>query len=172
MATAPDLGGEVEKAKVADETNHRLREAGFPETAITTWWMLLVDPKAKKTAYRVWESGDFATLSELVDKTLRNKATYRSAIQKLASKHWADRLSENPDVRGRLLGQSTNWRVGPAAQPVARGWLDRWRSLEGSRRSSPVSWPLHTGRLPEWQWRRGGGGGGGGGGGQVWILYR
>lgn len=103
MTTAPDLIGEPEKAKAADETNQRLREAGFPETAITAWWMLLVDPKVKKTAYRVWESGDFATLSGLVDKTLKNKARYRSAIEELASKHWADRLAQSQDVQDRLL---------------------------------------------------------------------
>jgi hypothetical protein len=102
--TVSDLNGESEKAKVADETNERLREAGFPETAITTWWMLLVDPKIKKTAHRVWESGDFATLSDLVDRTLRNKAQYRSAIQELASKHWAEQLEQRQDVQNRLLG--------------------------------------------------------------------
>lgn len=103
MATASDLGSEAARAKAADETNQRLREAGFPETAITTWWILLVDPKVKKTAHRVWESGDFVTLRSLVYKTLRDKAWYRSEIEKLASKHWADRLAQNPDVQDHLL---------------------------------------------------------------------
>jgi hypothetical protein len=103
MAAARDVTNEPEKAKAADEASERLREAGFPEVAITTWWMLLVDPKVGKTAYRVWESGDFVTLGGLVDKTLRNKARYRSTIEDLASKHWADRLAQNPDVQERLL---------------------------------------------------------------------
>jgi hypothetical protein len=54
--------GEPDKTKAADETNQHLREAGFPKTAITTWWMLLIDPNVKMTAHRVSESGDFATL--------------------------------------------------------------------------------------------------------------
>ena len=66
--------------------------------------MLLIDLKVKKTAHRVWESGDFATLTELVDKTLRNKPQYRSAIEKIASKHWADRLAQSQETRDRLLG--------------------------------------------------------------------
>jgi len=43
MTTAPDLIGEPEKAKAADETSQRLREAGSPEAAINTWWLLLID---------------------------------------------------------------------------------------------------------------------------------
>jgi hypothetical protein len=104
MTTAPDLTGEPEKARVADEASQRLREAGFPEAAIATWWMLLIDPKVKKTAHRVWESGDFVTLTSLVDKTLRNKTKYRSAIETLASEHWAGRLAQSEGVQNRLLG--------------------------------------------------------------------
>jgi hypothetical protein len=104
MQPAPDLGSEQARRKAADETSQRLREAGFPETAITTWWMLLVDPNVKKTAHQVWASGDFVTLGELVDKTVRNKAGYQSSIEKLASKHWADRLAHNSEVQARLLG--------------------------------------------------------------------
>jgi hypothetical protein len=104
MATAPNFAGEPQKAKVADEASQRLREAGFPETAITAWWMLLLDPKIKETAHRVCESGDFATLNWLVDKTLQDKAKYRSALETLASEHWAERLSQSKDVQNRLLG--------------------------------------------------------------------
>lgn len=108
MATAPELGGEVEKARVADETSQRLREAGFPETAITTWWMLLIDPAAEMTAFQIWEAGDLASLRTLVDKTLRNEAKYRSEIQTLASQHWANRIAAHPGASERLLGQSSN----------------------------------------------------------------
>jgi hypothetical protein len=87
MTMAHNLTGEPERAKTADEANRRLREAGFPEEAISTWWMLLMDPRVKKTAHRVWESGDFVSLMSLVNKTLRNKATYRSAIETLTSEH-------------------------------------------------------------------------------------
>jgi hypothetical protein len=104
MTTAANWAGEPDKAKVADETSRRLREAGFPETAITTWWMLLIDPKVKMTAHRVWESGDFSTLSWLVDETLRNEAKYRSAIETLTSEHWAERLAQSKDVQDSLLG--------------------------------------------------------------------
>jgi hypothetical protein len=104
MATAPNFAGEPQKVKVAGDAGQRLREAGFSEPAITAWWMLLVDPKIKETAHRVWESGDFATLNRLVDKTLQNKANYRSALETLASEHWAERLSQSKDVQDRLLG--------------------------------------------------------------------
>jgi hypothetical protein len=106
MTTAHNVTNEPEKAKVADETNQRLREAGFPQIAITTWWMLLVDPKVGMTAHRVWESGDFVTLGRLVDKTVRQKTKYRSAIEDLASKHWADRLAQNSDLQERLLASN------------------------------------------------------------------
>ena len=104
MTTASNLIGEPDKAKAADETNRLLRDAGFPETAINTWWMLLIDPKVKKTAHRVWELGDFATLTWLVEKTLRNRAKYRSAIETLTSEHWAERLAQSKGVQRRLLG--------------------------------------------------------------------
>jgi hypothetical protein len=104
MAKNSDLIGEAERAEAADETNQRLREAGFPETAITTWWMLLVDATFAKTAHQLWDSGDFVSLGGLVDKTLENKAEYLSVIEDLASKHWAEQLALRPDVQHRLLG--------------------------------------------------------------------
>lgn len=90
--------------KVADEVSTQLRSSGFPETTITSWWMLLKDADLQKTPHRVWESGDYETLWLLVDKTLRNKATYRSVLEKVTSDHWAERLAQSQEVQDRLFG--------------------------------------------------------------------
>ena len=93
-----------EAAKVADEVSTQLRKAGFPETAITSWWMLLKDPELEMTPYRVWESGEYEVVWQIVDKTLARKAEYRSALEKVASDHFAGLLAQSQEVQHRLLG--------------------------------------------------------------------
>ena len=106
MATAPNLCWEPdpEKARVADRTNYRLRQAGFPEAAITSWWMLLTDAEVGRTPYRVWESGEFGVLDHIVAKTIKDRDTYRSLLGHVTSRHWADRLAQSHEVQDRLLG--------------------------------------------------------------------
>lgn len=95
---------EAEAAKVADWVNQQLRDAGFPETAIQSWWMLLRDPQIDQTPYRVWESRDFFTLNDLLEKTLREPSSYRSRLERVTSQHWAERLAQSQEVQSRLLG--------------------------------------------------------------------
>jgi len=100
MTTSPDR----EAVKAADEATDRLKEAGFPATAIQSWWMLLTDPEVNMTPHRVWESRDFATLGHLVDKTVRSRDAYRSELERITSEHWAERLAQSEAVKDRLLG--------------------------------------------------------------------
>ena len=95
---------ETQAAEVADQVGAALRGAGLPETAIHAWWMLLVDPDLQRTPHRVWESGDYEALWVLVEKTLADSARYRSALEKVASDHFAERLGQAQDVQNRLLG--------------------------------------------------------------------
>jgi len=93
-----------EAAKVADDVNIQLRNAGFPETAISSWWRLLIDKDANKTPRRIWDSGDYDTLWVIVNKTLQQKPAYRAALEKVTSMHFAERLAASQEVQDRLLG--------------------------------------------------------------------
>ena len=106
MTSANEPPEPQEAARVADEVSGRLREAGFPERAVTAWWMLLVDPNLQQTAYRVWKSGDYATLWTFVDRTVGNIAAYRRALEEVISDHFAEQLSQSDEVRARLLGSA------------------------------------------------------------------
>ena len=102
MATAHDPMGPLQAARVADEVSRCLRDAGFPETAISTWWMLLIDPDFGRTAHRIWEAGEYTTLRELADKTVRDKAVYREHLELLTSDYFATQLAQSEEVRARL----------------------------------------------------------------------
>jgi len=103
--TSPaERSDQVEAARVADEVSFRLRTAGFPEIAITAWWQWLADPTARLTPHRVWESGDYTSLRNIADKTLRNIEQYRRALEEVISAHFAEQLAQSNEVRGRLFG--------------------------------------------------------------------
>jgi hypothetical protein len=90
------------KAHEADLVTARLTEAGFPQTAQTTWWMLLIDPEVNQTPFRVWDSEDFETLHHLVDKTLAHPAVYLQEIEEVTSTHFAAQLESNSFIANRL----------------------------------------------------------------------
>src|SRR3974377_1075775 len=90
------------KAHEADLVTAQLTEAGFPQTAQTSWWWLLVDPKIKSTPSLVWDSEDFALLHQLVEKTLAHPAAYMHAIEEVTSAHFATQLESNSFIAQRL----------------------------------------------------------------------
>jgi hypothetical protein len=90
------------KAHEADLVTSQLTSAGFPQTAQTSWWMLLVDPEINRTPFRVWDAEDFETLHVLIDKTLAHPADYLHAIEDVTSAHFAQQLNGNSFIAKRL----------------------------------------------------------------------
>lgn len=99
MTARPEID---RKAHEADLVTAQLTEAGFPQTAQTSWWMLLVDPEIHRTPYRVWDSEDFVVLHQLVEKTLAHPASYMHALEEVTSAHFAAQLESNSFIAQRL----------------------------------------------------------------------